>query len=434
MSGLPPVPGPGAVPAPVAVPVPIGQAAGGLGVGGLGITRTLLRLLAFLAVAAVAGGAVAAVYRWYARRRVPLGPALLFGIGVVAVYLNTVGLYGDVLAGGEGSLFTPAVILFNVGSLAIGGVGAAVGRTVGDRLATDAFVALGARELDAEPGRLVRSVGRVAAVELPAEIEDMAGYDPVSPEVKADLAGRTLLVPRRLSGAERRDRLVTRLKEDHDVAHVDVELGPDGAVEYLAVGARVAGVGPTLAPGTVACTVRADPAAGASPGDVVQVWRSAPEPERVLTGELRATGPDAATVAVDAAEATALDASTAYRLLTLPAEPRADREFAAALRAADETMGVVAVAAGSPLDGRTVADADATVVAVGPADGAIEAIPPRDRTLVPGDTLYVVARPEELRRLEARTSTPAGDGGTGATGGSGGGEGDGDDRADAQPS
>lgn len=418
--------------------LPLQGTTGGFGVGGLGAVRTVIRLLAFLAVAGLAGGAVAAVYRWYARRRVPLGPALLSGVGVVALYLNTVGLYGDILAGGGTSIFTPDVILFNLGSLLVGGVGAAVGRAAGDRVATDAFVALGARELDAAPGRIARSVGRVTAVELPADIGDIEGYDPVPPEVKAELAGKTLLLSGRLSDVERRDRLVTRIKEDYDVTHVDLDMTPDGTVEYLAVGARVAGVGPTLAPGTVACTVRADPAAGASPGDVVQVWEPAPEPRRVLTGELRATGADAATLAVDATEATALDATTTYRLVTLPAEPRADREFASALRAADETMGVATVGEGSELDGRRVADANATVVAVGPPDGAIEALPPRDRPLAPGDTLYVVARPEELRRLEARTSVPA----AGATAGDGDGDGDGDGCsgrdgdgwADAQPS
>jgi uncharacterized protein with PhoU and TrkA domain len=394
-------------------------------VGSLGVIRTLLRLLAFLLVAALTGAAVAASYRWYARRRVPVGPTLLFGVGVVAVYLNTVGLYGDILTGEAASIFTPEVVLFNLGALVVGGIGAGGGRIAGDRLVTDTSVALGARELDADVGQFVRRIGRVTAVELPAEIDDMAGHDPVPADVKAELAGKTLLFPRRTTGTDLRDRLVTRLKEDHEIAHVDIEMTPEGKVAYLAVGARVAGVGPTLAPGTVACTIRADPAAGASPGDVVQVWRTDPAPERVLTGELRATGEDTATLAVDAAEATALDATTTYRLLTLPAESRADREFAAALRAADETMGVATVGAGSPLDGRPVAETNATVVAVRPESGSVEAIPSRDRTLDPGDTLYVVARPEELRRVEALASAPA----TGTDDGP-----DGDGRPDAQPS
>jgi len=45
-----------------------------------------------------------------------------------------------------------------------------------------------------------------------------------------------------------------------------------------------------------------------------------------------------------------------------------------------------------------------TVAAVRPATGTVEAIPPRARTVEAGDTLYVVARPDVLRRLETRTS------------------------------
>lgn len=407
--------------------------ADGLGVGGLGATRTALRLLAFLAAAAVTGGVIAAGYRWYSRRRVPLGPTLLFGLGTVAVYLNAIGLYGAILVGEATSLFTLEVIAFNLGSLVLAGIGAAVGRLVGDRVATDAFAALGVRELDTDVTRVVRTLGRVTAVGLPAEIGNMAGYDPVRPDLKAELAGKTLLFPRRLTVAELHDRLVTRLKQDYRVGHVDLELTDGGVVEHLSIGARVAGVGPTLAPGTVACTVRADPAAGASPGDVVQVWRTDPGPKRVLTAELRATAEDAATIAVDAAEATVLDADTTYRLVTLPAEPRAEREFAAALRAADETMGVATVEPNSPLAGGTIDDAQVTVVAVRPANGPVEAIPRRTRTLIAGDVLYVVARPEDLRRLEARTSALGAD----SRDADGDLDDDGDDRdtrTDAQPS
>ncbi|MFB6157858.1 MAG: hypothetical protein ABEJ34_08460 [Haloferacaceae archaeon] len=171
------------------------QTGGGLGVGGLGAVRTVLRLLAFAAAAVAASAAVAVLYRWYTRRRVPLGPTLLFGVAVVAVYLNTVGLYGDLLTGTDTSLFTPAVILFNVLSLAVGGAGAAVGRSVGDRVATDTFAALGARELDAEVSRVVRTVGRVTGVRLPEEVDDMEGYDPIRPESRPNSSARRCSFP-----------------------------------------------------------------------------------------------------------------------------------------------------------------------------------------------------------------------------------------------
>jgi Trk K+ transport system NAD-binding subunit len=68
-------------------------------------------------------------------------------------------------------------------------------------------------------------------------------------------------------------------------------------------------------------------------------------------------------------------------------------------------MAVVAVAAGSDLDGATVADAAGIVVAVR-SDGGVDAIPDRSRTLAAGDTVYAVVRPDAARRLEATAAAP----------------------------
>ncbi|USZ67287.1 TrkA C-terminal domain-containing protein [Halorussus salilacus] len=92
--------------------------------------------------------------------------------------------------------------------------------------------------------------------------------------------------------------------------------------------------------------------------------------------------------------------------MTLPTEPRADREFSARLRAADETVGAVEVADGSSLVGATVGDLDAAVVAVR-TGGGVEALPAPDRVLAAGDCLYVIARPDRLRRVEAAASESA---------------------------
>jgi hypothetical protein len=265
-------------------------------------------------------------------------------------------------------------------------------------------VVSGARELDVELSRLVRSVGRVITVTLPESadgIADLEGYDPVAPETKEALAGKTLVFPRGLTVAALRGRLVDRLKDDYGVGHVDVDLGADGSVEYLAVGSRAAGIGPTLVPGTAAIAIRADPAFSAASGDPVQVWSTDGEPRRVATGELRAATDDVVTLALDEVDAETVDPAPRYRLLTLPSEPRADREFASLLRRADETMGAVSLAPGSPLVGGSVGDLPESVVAIQPDDGTVEAIPRRDRELAAGDVLYVVARPEALRRLEA---------------------------------
>jgi hypothetical protein len=88
-----------------------------------------------------------------------------------------------------------------------------------------------------------------------------------------------------------------------------------------------------------------------------------------------------ADVAADIAE---LASTESYRLVILPAEARPDREFAALLRAAHETMGVVR---GS--------------------DGTVAPLPSRANALDVGDAVYALARPDALRRLKADAEPPA---------------------------
>jgi hypothetical protein len=388
------------------------------------------RLVAFVLAAGLVSALAALVFRWYTREPVPLGVATVLGLSVVALYLNTVGLFSQLVDGASAGIFELDDVVRNVITIGLAAFATPVGRRAGDRIATDVFAVAGVKELDAEVSRIVRTVGRVTAVTLPEaeEIENMDSYDPVPVELKTEMGGKTLLFPNRLTVEELRDRLVTRLKDDYRVGYVDVEVTERGVVEYLAVGSRAAGLGPTLGHGTVAVSIRADPANAASPGDLVQVWRPARvetqpteadaagetngqevsevtrPPERLFAAELRATSGDVVTLVVDAADAERVDTTTTYRLVSLPAEPRADREFASLLRAADETMAAVTVPEASAVIGETLGSLDVTVAAVRPTSGAIQAIPTRSREIEAGDTLYVVARPDVLRRLESRAN------------------------------
>ncbi|MFC7153957.1 potassium transporter TrkA [Halomarina halobia] len=344
-----------------------------------------------LVAGAVAAG-VAVAHRWYARGGIPEGLAVLAGVSVVAVALNTTAVLGGVIDGVGTIDETKALV--NVAAFLAGAAAAVAGARVGDALAVNVF-----EEDLPEVGRIVRSVGRHITVTLPEEIADMDDHDPVPPEVKAELACRSLSFPRGLTVDELRSRLVTRLKADYGVGYVDLDITEDGEVEYLAVGSRVAGIGPTLAPGSAAVAVRADPAFSASPGDLVQVWDDDPL-ALVTSAEIRAVAGETVTLALDASDADRLDSSDRYRLVTLPAEARSDREFAALLRAADETLGVVAVAEGSPLAGLAVGAIDASIVAIRGEEG-VAALPKRGRRLAPGETVYALARPDVLRRLES---------------------------------
>ena len=351
--------------------------------------------------AAVAAGLVALGYRWYVRERVPTGLGVLFGLTVVSVYVGATGALGAVISdptAGE-AILQASDVLPNLAAFALGAAGSSVGIRVGDAVGTDLFAATGGRTVDADVSEIVQTVGRVTSVRLPDDVDDIVGYDPMPEETKQSLAGKRFLFPRRLTRNELRDRLVTRLKTDYGAGHVDLELDDDGNVDYVAVGSRAAGIGPTLPPATNAVALRADPAHAASSGDLVQVWDTDPA-ERVLTGELRGVAGDVVTVAIDAADTSKIDPTTEYRLVTLPVQDRPDREFASLLRAADETMGTITVPAGSELAGTPIGDLGVTVAAITRPDSPPEPIPSRDRVLEDGDVVYAIATPETLRHVE----------------------------------
>ncbi|WP_416840868.1 potassium transporter TrkA [Haloferax sp. DFSO52] len=418
------------------------------------LVRNVLRVIGLIVGAFLASSVAALTYRWYTREVIPQALAILFGASVVALYLNTVGLFGDFVTGTDTAVFRLETVLFNTSALAGAALASPVGRIVGDRLATDVFAVAGATELDADVSRLVRTVGRVRTVTLPDEIGDIEGYDPVAESVKLQLTGNRFLFPKRLTETELRDRLVERIKDDHGIGHVDVDFD-DGDVSYLALGSRAAGLGPTLSPGTVALAIHGDPGPGAAAGDPVQVWAVPPsspnetpeatktseateatktaettettdsavkgsgngsveqtgdakpesKPTRIAFGELRGVADDVATVALDEEDAERLSGADEYRIVTLPADPRVDREFASLLRNADETMAVTTIRPDATLDGRVVSDVETTVVAIRPSSGSVEAIPARGTELHAGDTLYVVGRPEILRKVERQATT-----------------------------
>lgn len=396
------------------VPRPVATASG----AGFGDPRAAaVTLVTFAVLAVVVSASGALVYRWYFRSEIPEGVAVLLGVSIVALYLNTTSL-GALVTTETAELLTVEAVVFNVAALALSAVVSPVGRYGGDRLAVDVFALSGVTGIEGEMSRFVRSVGRMTPVTLPAAdaIEDMDTYEPVSSEKKTEMAGRTLIFARDLTVEQLRERLVERVKTDYGVGYVDVDVGKDGTLEYFAVGSRATGIGPTLAPGRAAVALSADPPNNATAGDMVQIWRTTPEPQRIATGELRGVAGDVVTVALDESDAEALPVEGGYRLVTLPAEPQADREFASLLRNADETMATVTVEDGSDLVGTTVGEVSAVVAAVRPADGAIQPIPRRAYAFAGGDTAFLVGRPDAIRRFESAAKRAEGGGNDGDPG------------------
>ncbi|MFQ3319653.1 MAG: hypothetical protein ACI8UR_001645 [Natronomonas sp.] len=365
----------------------------------------LARILVLSLTSAVFGIGIGLLHRWYANQKIPDGLSVLVGLSVVALYLNTSGALGDVI-GGQKDLLGIETVVFNVFIFLISGVMAAAGGRSGDRLGVSLFAVARRKSVEADVSRIVKTVGRVTTVKIPDDIDDIDGYDPVDSAVKENLADQTLLFPRRLTVGELRGRFIERLKTDYDVGHVDVDFTENATIEYLALGSRESGLGPTLPPESAALAIWADPANDASPGDAVQVWTTGDPateaaPERVTNAEVRGTADDVVTLTMDEEAAMNLDTDVRYRLVTLPVEARTDREFAAQLRAAEETMGVVDIEAGSALAESTIGALDVAVAAIRTQDGEIEAIPHRSRPLASGETIYAIARPDRLRRLEA---------------------------------
>jgi hypothetical protein len=356
-----------------------------------------------VSLAALAGGVslvASALYRWWGRERIPEGIAILLGLTAVALVLNTEQTLRQFLPNGGGT-FDQWEAARTVTTFTASAIVADLGRRGGNGAAERAFGEGSSPRFDRELAQVVRAGGRVLTVTLPEGVGDVDGYDPVSAETKAEFAGERFVFPRRVTVGELEDRIRTRLEDDYGVGFVDVAVNADGEVTSLAVGEREAGLGPTLAPGTVAVAVQADPANAASAGDVVQVWTGGAngDPERVANAEVRAVVGDVVTLALDAEDAGVLADDVAYRLVTLPTEPGADREFAALLRAADETMGSVVVDEDSPLQGVPVGALDVTVTALRRPDRTVVAIPAGETRIAVGATLYVVARPEAIRTL-----------------------------------
>jgi hypothetical protein len=362
----------------------------------------VLRVVGLILLATVTAAAVAALYRWLVAAAAPEGLTLLLGLGAVAALLNTTALLGLAIGGAE-EPFAPMTAVVNVITFFGAAAVTPVGRRAGDYLAKDLLTRRALPAIERDVSELVRVGGRSITVTIPDEIEDIEGYDPVEPATKESLTGETFRFPRGLTVAELQRRVTTRIEDDYGVGHVDIECTAEGEVAYLALGSRAAGIGPTLAPGVGIVAVRADPAFTASTGDLVQVWRSGEPSERIATAEIRGIAGAIVTLALDEADAERLDATAEYRLVTLPADPQPEREFASLLRSADETMAAVTVSEGSSLVGLPVGGLDVTVAAVRGPDG-IEALPERTRQLVAGELLYVIGRPDVLRTVERAAS------------------------------
>lgn len=373
----------------------------------------IMNVVGFAVLAGLLALAAAFLYRERTTRGLPLGTAIVFGVGIVATWLNLQAIIGDELVGG----FDPVgagTSYYLLGVFLAAVLVAELGRQLGDYLASDVFD-IERIAASNEVASLVKSAGVVVPVRLPDEIVDLAGYPPVENAPKERFAGRTLALPSNLSRAEMADRLERRLEEDYGVAQAAVELSESYQVESVAVGRNPAGIGPTIPPDTLAIALRADPPPTASAGDPVELWTRPAEDEQsrlVGRGTFRSRRGDVATLLVPAGDAFEYDLGDRYRLTTVSESPTDVNEFIAALRMAEETITRLDVRKGGPFEGEFVSWLPLSVLVL-ERDGEVVPFPPDNDTLQAGDVVYAMGTPSDLdtldgyreQRLAARDAT-----------------------------
>ena len=363
-------------------------------------------------VAALVAALLAAGYRRLTTREPPAGTAAGVGVATVAGYLTATALAdGTVIAGVP--LDHQASAGYLLATIAGAGTVAVAAARLGDRIAGRVC---GIARLDAtgEAASTVRSARLAVELELPETIADADGYRPVASSTRRAISGVVVRLPHDASPTERRDRIERRLERDYDVGYADVTVADDGSVDRVLVGRRAGGLGSMLPPKTVAVAIRTESRPDASAGDPVEIRSAGSDRDRpqecardrgrlVATGTVRATTGTVATVLVDAERAGELAPDERYRLVTRPDEPTDGYEFAATVRAADETVATLRVATDGPLAGEFVDWLPGRVLVI-ERDEEVIALPEGSRTLRSGDELWVLARPTALTAFDAATA------------------------------
>ncbi|MHC3439434.1 TrkA C-terminal domain-containing protein [Natrialbaceae archaeon A-gly3] len=359
-----------------------------------------LVLLATLVVVLVAVG-----YRRTTTRRLPIAIGVLTGTSVAAVWVVTRTIKtGSVV--GHLPVDGPASSAVVSTALVLTGFAAVAGRHLGDLVACDLYD-IHRLEANGDAASLLRSARVVVAVDLPDEVADVEGYEPIDESIQRDLEGTTVRFPRSCSLEERRDRLRGHVRREYGIDIVDVTFGENGTIDRLAVGNRQRGLADTLPSNTVAVSVRGLSSSRATPGDAVEVWTAGSNAEFVSAGTLRATTGEIATVVVDAENADAFEYERRYRVIVAPDGPDDAYEFVSTLRGVEETIEAVSVEPDGPFAGEFVGWLPGRVLAIERDEGLVP-LPDDRETLQEGDDLWVLGGPATLEELT--TYDPEGNG------------------------
>ncbi|OYR68734.1 potassium channel family protein [Halorubrum ezzemoulense] len=397
-------------------------------------------------VPALVAGALGFVFKYVTDVTIP-------GLGVVVLSLAIAGVNGGLLALNDETIRSseraPAILTAIVVVLMI----SLYAHAQGDRLGASApkrisLKQLRDRTLSTDVIELVGGRGRVS-VEVAGEVTDIEGYPPLPADTRAAILDGDWTFPADLPLAELEDRFAERLRTEFDLADVSVQIDeqaratvsaapPTGALsKRVPAGKRAVSVSalvPTgIARGDVVRVITPDigvegaviaaqssgkpePGAGAASTVVPPAGDDADSEDfRTDGGETDVPSPPAATaptttggegrvtLAVDRSEATDLLRADRGRVLVLSRGTRREYELTALLRRAGKRFRKVTVAAGGPLDGHTIGEAEVReaydVAVLAARHDSWRVAPDGTQPLSAGDDLFVVGSRDALDRF-----------------------------------
>ena len=342
-------------------------------------------------------GIIVAVVGLFYRRRtldaLPPGAAVLVGTAPVAGWIlvqwrNSGPILSDL------SMMEHVVGTYILIVLCVASVMAMSGARFGDQLACHRYD-IPPNYQDGDVATLVRRARRTITLEIPEQIDDIAGQPVVGDSIKQMLSGTSLSFPRGLSISALESRLKRQLQRDWGIGHVDVSCADDGTVDRLAIGRDRTDLGSSLPPGTVAVAIRTVSVPAAGPGDRVEIWDIDDDTCLVATGTLRASVGTVSTIVVDQSDRDIFSTAATYRLMTKHTPPSDAFEFLSVIESAAVSIRSKTIDAGDSLEDEFVGWVPTTVLCI-KRDSDIHPFPDDNEVVQSGDELWVIGNPETI--------------------------------------
>lgn len=381
-------------------------------------------------------------FKWITNVTIP-------GLGVVVLGVAIAGIQGGLLALNDPTIrdapnsvtMTVALVVVLMLTLYAHNRGDALGATLPRRIS---LRSLRSRTLSTDVVELVGGRGQVR-VTVFGEVDDMEGYPPLPPELRAEIRSQEWTFPADLPISELETRLVDRLLTEFDLADASVTIDGQGRATISAAPPAI-GLSKRVPPGRRAVSVEALVPTGIARGDEVRIRTASgsidgtvvsarsgtpdttpaettaaaesEEPPDGESDEVDAAAPVAGTttggdgrvtVAVSREEAQRLLQVDRGRVVVRSRGTRREYELLQLLRRTGKRVRRIAIGAGTELAHKRIGEAavldtyGVAILAVRKPEGW--AVAPRgSTTLDPGEELFVVGTRDKLDRfMEAAT-------------------------------